>query len=308
MTISQPDRSVVGRRALVTGWFSIHRGATAGDLLALEVVRDWLVGAGWPHDVALAPPWTGGVDWQTLDPAAYSHVLVVCGPAAPGLKIAKLIERFAGRRLIGVNLSMLRPLEEWNPFDDVVERDSARARRPDLAFVAPRSPVPVVGRVLAHTQGEYPEPRHEAVHAAIDRLLTASGAAIVPVDTRMPPKTKGPLRTAAQVQAVIARLDAVVTTRLHGLVLALSSGVPALAIDPIAGGAKVRAQAEVVGWPAVLTPEQLDEATAAGWLDWCLGEEARQAAGRCAAFAAAEVERVRGEVLAALGPAGNRAA
>lgn len=36
--------------------------------------------------------------------------------------------------------------------------------------------------------------------------------------------------------------DLVVTTRLRGLVLALRNGVPALAVDPVVGGAKVAAQ------------------------------------------------------------------
>lgn len=33
---------------------------------------------------------------------------------------------------------------------------------------------------------------------------------------------------------MLRRLDVVVTTRLHGLVLALKNGVPALAVDPVA--------------------------------------------------------------------------
>jgi polysaccharide pyruvyl transferase WcaK-like protein len=43
---------------------------------------------------------------------------------------------------------------------------------------------------------------------------------------------------------VISRLDLVITMRMHGLVLALKHGVPALAVDPVAGGAKVTAQAQ----------------------------------------------------------------
>ena len=34
-------------------------------------------------------------------------------------------------------------------------------------------------------------------------------------------------------------MDAVVTTRLHGTVLAIKNGVPPVVIDPIAGGRKV---------------------------------------------------------------------
>jgi Polysaccharide pyruvyl transferase len=51
---------------------------------------------------------------------------------------------------------------------------------------------------------------------------------------------------------VIARADVVVTTRLHGLVLALTQGMPVLAVDPVAGGAKVATQAAAWGWPVLL--------------------------------------------------------
>ena len=90
--------------------------------------------------------------------------------------------------------------------------------------------------------------------------------------------------TAAQVEAVIGRVDVVVTTRLHGLVLALKHGVPALAVDPVAGGAKVAAQAAAWGWP-VLLARSGDPVLDRGELDrrwaWC-----RSAAGRARAAAA----------------------
>ena len=72
------------------------------------------------------------------------------------------------------------------------------------------------------------------------------------VDTRLAQREWRSPATAAQVEAVIARADVVVTTRLHGLVLALKNGVPALAIDPVADGAKVAAQAAAWGWPVLL--------------------------------------------------------
>ncbi len=44
-------------------------------------------------------------------------------------------------------------------------------------------------------------------------------------------------------------MDIVVTTRLHGMVLALKNGVPAIAVDPIVGGAKITQQARAINWP-----------------------------------------------------------
>jgi hypothetical protein len=65
-------------------------------------------------------------------------------------------------------------------------------------------------------------------------------------------------------------LDVVVTDRLHGMVLALRAGVPALAVDPVEGGAKVTAQAHACGWPAVVGAERLDVRRLEHWWTWCL--------------------------------------
>lgn len=59
----------------------------------------------------------------------------------------------------------------------------------------------------------------------------------------------GGLRTSAEIESLIARMDIVVTTRLHDMVLALKNGVPAIAVDPIAGGAKITQQARAINWP-----------------------------------------------------------
>src|SRR2546426_10023385 len=75
----------MSKRALVTGWFSFEgMGATSGDLVARDLARDWLAAAGFEVDVANAEPFTGGVDWGQSDPARYSHVVFVCGPARNG--------------------------------------------------------------------------------------------------------------------------------------------------------------------------------------------------------------------------------
>jgi hypothetical protein len=68
---------------------------------------------------------------------------------------------------------------------------------------------------------------------------------------------------------------------MHGLVLALKNGIPALAVDPIAGGAKVRAQAAAWGWPGVVTADSLTEAQLDQWWDWCRSAECAVLAARC---------------------------
>jgi hypothetical protein len=253
---------------LVAGWFSFESmGTTAGDILARQVVTDWLRDAGIPFDVAAVEPFTGDVDWRTADPDAYAHVVFVCGPFGNGWPLSDFLERFAGRRLVGINISLLEPLDVWDPFDLLVERDSSRTTRPDLVFLSSVPPRPVVGRVEVHPQEEYgTRSEHDRAKDLLDGLLAAHDVAVVDIDTRLDHNATG-LWSAGQVEAVIARMDVVVTTRLHGLVLALKNGVPVVALDPIQGGAKVLRQTEALDWPLRLTvdratPEDLETAFA----------------------------------------------
>lgn len=287
-------------RTLVAGWFSFEQmGATAGDLLARDLACRWLEEAGRECVVATAPPFEGGVDWRELDPASVEDVVFVCGPAGNGKPLDAFVERFRGRRLVGLDLTMLAPLEDWDPFDLLWERDSDRASRPDIVFLADPSPVPVVGVVLVHPQKEYRRGMHAEAHAAIDRLLASREVAAVPIDTRLDVNGTG-LRTAREVASLVARMDVVVTTRLHGLVLALSAGIPAVVVDPVAGGAKVARQGETLGWPAVLRADHLDDEALGSAFDYCLTEDARREAARCRHDARRRVAEVRDEFISVL--------
>ena len=159
-------------RTLVAGWFSFEgMGASAGDLITRDLVAQWLTQAGQDFDLAVAPPFHDGVYWNAVDPQAYDTVVFVCGPFGNGWPIYELIERFQHCRLRGVNLSMVEPLADWNPFTELWERDSTRATRPDIAFGAAPLRVPVVGVVLVHPQKEYRDKaRHAEANAAIQQL------------------------------------------------------------------------------------------------------------------------------------------
>jgi hypothetical protein len=285
---------------LVAGWFSFeHMCATAGDLLVRDVACAWLDDARRDYAVATAPPFTGGVDWRTVEPREYEQVVFVCGPFGNGPPVDAFLERFGHARLAGLNLSMLDSLEAWNPFDALWERDSSRIARPDLALLSTPAAVPVVGVVLVHPQKEYEGGMHPAAEAAIDRLLRSHELAAVRIDTRLDLNATG-LRTANEVASLIARMDAVVTTRLHGLVLALKHGVPALAIDPVAGGAKVLRQARAFGWPVVYTADALTDDELRIALDHCLTAEARREAALAAQRGMKRLAAVRDEFIASL--------
>lgn len=271
-------------KTLVAGWFSFSgMGATAGDLMARDVVCDWLEEAGVPFDLALDPPFQQGIDWRAADPREYGRVIFVCGPFGNGPPAAEFLAHFAGRRFVGVDLSMLQPLGEWNPFDLLLERDSSAVARPDLAFIARRPRVPVVGIVLAHVQSEYKgKALHAVANAAIHRLMNTREICHVNIDTCLDPWNNTGFRTSAEIESIIAKMDVVLTTRLHGAVLAIKNGVPVVAIDPVKGGAKIRRQCQAIGWTVAMNADELSDERLARAFEHCLTEPAKLESRACA--------------------------
>lgn len=328
----QPDRT------LVTGWFSFPgMGATAGDLLALDVSRTWLSDAGMSFDVALDRRVGPGVDWRRAPPAAYSHLLFVCGPfyarrrllrvlprsgatalarSAPLLRwvglgcvdrivLELLVRRFDRCHQIGLDLSMLGPKGSWHPFDALVQRDGADGpARADIALAHQASPVPVVGVLLVERPGHGDQAHHAAAEQAIEDLLAGRELAVVRIDTRLDRPNPGGLRTAAEVESLIARMDVVVTTRMHGAVLALKHGVPAVVVDTVPGGGKVSSQMSVLGWPHLLGAGTVDPGALSRALDACLEPEARDEALAAGQRGVALASAVRQDLMAALGASG----
>lgn len=272
-----PDPSPA-RRAIVAGWFSYEQSDyTAGDLLARDVACEWLRDAGVDVVVAMVGGRDGGVDLESVDPAAFTHAVFVCGPFMQHHWEAAFFERFASCTTVGLNLTLPIPIDTWQPFDVLVERDSTRTARPDLAFASPSRRIPVIGVCRVEP---CPTAQVDLADAAISRLLASREAAIVSIDTRLDTNVTG-LRTPAEVEALISRVDVLVTTRLHGLVLALKHGVPVLAIDPHPGGAKIVRQARAVGWPHVHDVGSLDEEALTRALDACLDDGTRAEARAC---------------------------
>ena len=286
-------------RVLVSGWFSFEQmGASAGDLLARDIVCDWLRETDREVDVALAPPFPGGVDWRNVDPEVYSHVVFVCGPIGNGPPVDEFLQRFSSCRMLGVNLTMLQPLEEWNPFELLLERDSSRTARPDLVFLSEVPRVPVVGLVLIDAQPEYQRDRRESVDEIIMAFVESREMAIVKIDTRLDKNQTG-LRSAPEIESLIARMDVVITTRLHGTVLAIKNSVPVISIDAVEGGAKITRQVLALGWPVFIAATELSKESLSSAFDFCVTSEARAAVSACRDRAIATLQPVRATFLSA---------
>ncbi len=283
-------------KCLVVGWFSFRGGgATAGDLLTRDLTCEWLEAAGYDCDVAGVPPFVG-VDWRTSEPTSYELVVFVCGPFSHGEFEDEFLEHFRGCRLVGVNLSMLQPLHEWRPFDLLFERDSSETVNPDLAFLSRRPKPPVVGVCLVE---EYPDALVAEANAAIERLVSSREMSVVHIDTRLETNETG-LRTPGEIEALISRMDALITTRLHGTVLALKNGVPTLSIDVLGDGRKILRQCERIGWPVVFAADELVDDDLVESLDYCLGPSGRIRADQCSAQARLAVEEIRDRFIRSL--------
>ncbi|GAB2999189.1 polysaccharide pyruvyl transferase family protein [Streptomyces pseudoechinosporeus] len=266
---------MTGPKILLTGWFSFLDGeATAGDVLALRRVEQALAREGLSHDTVWSPGFRPeGLHLADVRPDAYTHLVFVCGPLH-GPQVARLHQEFRTCRRIAVGVSVVDPDDPAvTGFHLVLPRDAPGTDPvPDLSVSAPAGrPTPVIGVILTYGQQEYgPRRRHGDVADTVTRWLVGKDCARVELETRLDTRDWRLNSTPEQLQSVLARLDCVVTDRLHGLVLALRTGIPALAVDPVAGGAKVTAQARACDWPALVPAERLDARRLDRWWEWCL--------------------------------------
>ncbi|MGY1713848.1 polysaccharide pyruvyl transferase family protein [Geodermatophilus sp. SYSU D01106] len=264
-------------RVLVAGWFSFDEViATVGDELGGDVVAGWLTELGVPYDVAVAPFLEGGadgrgVDWRDVDPAGYTHLVFVTGPVRDSPLLRELTGAFAGCRRLAVNVSVVEEAGRAL-FDEVWERDADGIARPDLAADGPADTAPVVAVAFTPAQAEYGDrSRADGVREEIEEWLAARQLPWFELGMDMYEKPHP--RRPAQVEALIARADVVVSMRLHGLVLGLKAGRPVVACDPVAGGAKVTRQAGALGWPLVVPAEEVGVAALDAALTRCLSGE-----------------------------------
>jgi hypothetical protein len=286
-------------RVLVAGWFSFDEViATVGDELGADAVVGWLTELGIPHDVAWAPYLERGVHWRDVDPAGYTHLVFVSGPLADRPLLRELSTAFAGAQRWAVNVSVVEEAAR-GLFDRVWERDARGLARPDLAIEGPAPEVPVVAVAFTPVQGEYGERSQAArVRGAIEEWLADRALPWFELDMDLYAKPHP--RRPAQVEALVRRADVVVSMRLHALVLGLKNGRPVIACDPIAGGAKVTAQAAALGWPLVLGTEELDARALDAALRHCLSGALHERVAAAREAGRAGTERARAWLTAQL--------
>jgi hypothetical protein len=275
---------------LLTGWFSFRNGeVSAGDVLSLRAVRNALDASGVPYDVAWSRGFRGdGVDIETdgegvAGKRGYTHLVFVSGPLY-GERLRALHRRFAGCRRFAVGVSVIDPDDPAvTGFDRIWPRDApASMPRRDLSALERPAGVPVVGVALTGGQHEYGDRRrHQDITKTVTEWVARQDCARLPIETRLDATDWRLARSPEQLESLVRKLDLMITMRLHGMVLALKNGVPAIAVDPVQGGSKVAAQARAWDWPAIFTPETLHWAAFKGEWDWCLSPAGRSLANNC---------------------------
>lgn len=257
-------------RTIVAGWFSFaNRKATFGDVEAMHVVCTWLDSMGAPYDIAGDPSTkVPGKSLVSIDPAAYDVFIFVCGPWGPHKTTDDLLTKFSHCFKIGINLSI--QAEHSHGFDAVIVRDMKDTVNPDITFALPLKQLPVVGIIQVHPQGEYKaRQRHQRVGEVITEFLASNRFVPLHLDTVVE-NNPCKIDTVEQFEVLLRSVDFTISTRLHGMVFSLRNNVPVLAVDPIAGGAKVSAQAKGLNWPLLFDGDKVTPEELLGAADACL--------------------------------------
>jgi hypothetical protein len=292
------------KRALLAGHFS-----TVGDIEVLNQVKRRLESLGIEYDVCpysfkLSAEIEGWLNKEFLKPEIYSHLIVICGPFFKTLeeRNPSIFAALGHCVWIGVNLTMVEPIADYNPFDVLLERDGDRAARPDLSLLEVVPPLPLVGVCLVHPQTEYGDrQRHEMADAAIRRLVKRANVAVIELSTDWPLfRNSGQIESPEQFETICRKLDVMVTTRLHGTVIALKNGVPVISVDAVAGGDKLTRQARLLGWPEIFSADTVTDDELDAALARCLEPAAREKALACVAAGRGALQGVFAEFEAAL--------
>ncbi len=290
------DSAARPSKALVAGHFSLPGGGgTFGDVEAQEKVCEWLAEAGIPYDVASNfEDGVEGIALEQANPGEYGIFIFVCGPWYPEKAVpAMLLKRFGHCLKIGVNLTISQPGSAG--FDYLLARDNPDEIRADLAFGRQVQAVPVVGVLLVERQAAYGQrQRHPYVRQVFEEYLKTTQVVPLRLDTIIHGNKTG-LKSAREFESLLRKVDVLITNRLHGLVLGLKNSVPVVAVDSIAGGGKVTAQAKALGWPVLIPVEELDVEKLAEAVERCFAQKMQPELARTRQQGQDSIERTQAE-------------
>jgi len=248
----------MSKRIVIVGWFSFSLNHnTAGDLLSMQTLYDWVISAEFDCKVAVPTPvMPYEVETASLIEDAYDAIIFVCGPLTD-YSLKPFMDKFTNIKRFAVNVSLIEGNIVGEELNKVFARDSSSIANVDISLATKSVLTPVVGLIYVGKQYEYEGQDHEKVEVVVDETLNHLDCARIFIDTKLPNNNHG-LKSSGQIEAVIKKMDVVITTRLHGALLSLRNGVPAVVVDPVPSSAKVSRQMKAIGWPLLINDNELD--------------------------------------------------
>ena len=270
MLTDKSSRILFDKRVLITFFGTIDRRGdvtTIGDLMAVYNVAVSL----WPFIRQVDVAWHGNmfdlnparVDVDSIDPNSYDAIVYVCGPITRSHR--NFFERFGSTKKIAAGVSITAQVDPHTFIDAIYIRDSESIATFDLGLGDIGYPhftadVKVrderIALCLVGDQVEYgDDDGYERAAALIEQAT--EGRETVAVQTLLDPARALP----ASVELDLQCASSIITTRMHGALLAIYHGVPVLSIDQIKGGAKVTRVVSQLDWPVLnawtATPDQV---------------------------------------------------
>lgn len=273
------------------GSYGYKGGPTVGDLMAVNNLSAKLGQRRVEHAVVSHPELRipGHVpvtDLYAIKPAA--KVVFVCGPITHSQDLQDLLSNQGGAIKIAVGVSILANQARMNSqFHHIVARDGADPSYFDLAISRTIEPTgcdrfETAGVCVRGPQGEYGHNREgmfRRAEAIIQDALRHGSLRPKTIDTVL-----SAVNSPEAIHAGFSSSDIVLTTRMHGALLALAAGKPVIAIDQVPGGAKVSSVVRKTGWPFVLQAEtatnetvrlMMDEIRSGDWKAQVLSAQAQ---------------------------------
>ena len=263
---------------ILIAWFGAFDGhGTIGDLLSLQSLTNHLHNQNLNFDYTSYENFQNlagkRVDWKKLNPNKYTIFIWVCGPILKNHpQLSEIFDKFINCTKIGVGVSLFRKehFNYFNPFDFVFAREGITQVFDDIALAAPIQHNDIVSRgnkkeitiglSLRGQQGEYGEDNclfeltEKTIKKSAENLLQNRKGKIVIIENHLKRSGVDP----EDIENLYSECDLVITSRLHGALMALRHSVPYIAIDQIKNGAKVYGILNNNKWPYVYKIEEIN--------------------------------------------------
>lgn len=251
-------------------WGTWQRGATVGDRLAVDNLSRRLREAGLSHSLLSHPIHAAVGDLATSDPFALAPqiktLVFVCGPMVGTKRVRRLLWCCRHTTVLAAGVSLLEQQQEVNQtLKAFVARDGVPGAIFDLAVDSILSPElharperlaqPRIGICLRGSQKDYGADRDQS---RLAESLMESIVGRLPAHYERINTVLSAGNTPEKILCQICSVDLLLTTRLHGSLLALASGVPVIALDQISGGGKLTEVLGRITWPYCFPVDKVD--------------------------------------------------